>query len=1409
ESLTYAGNPVKEILLKVESILSQRTLKGKWRYLILAKPSIHNHVLIPNYQDIKIQYFCYYDEFECFQAIKVGRYEHRFHELVLLCPEAVPTEKKKVEAYIKCLPENIKGETTSGNYQGNNRHQQYNNQRQGNTQALTNAPAEQDQGPNVVMGTFLLNNRYATVLFDLGSDKSFMNTSFSHLIDIDPVRLNTSYEFELADGRVGSTNIVLKGCTINLVGHLFKIDLMPIELGTFDVIKGMDWLVEQDTVIVCGKKVVHVPYKNKTLVVKGDRGTSRLKVISCIKARKFIERGSQLFVAHVTEKEPQEKRIEDVPIIRVFPEVFPDDLPGLPPPWQVEFRIDLVPGAALVARAPYRSSPWGAPVLFVKKKDGSFRMCIDYRELNKLTVKNRYPLPRIDDLFDQLQGSSVYSKIDLQTGYHQLRIREEDIPITAFRTRYGHYEFRVMPFGLTNARAVFMDLMNRVCKPYLDKFVIVFIDDILIYSKDKEEHEKHLKTILELLKREQLYVKFSKCDFWLESVQFLGHVIDSEGVYVDPVKFAAIKNWATPTTSTEVRQFLGLAGYYRRFIKGFSLISKPLTKLTQKNKKFEWETETEEAFRMLNQKLCCAPILALPEGLDDFMKWERITMDFIIGLLRTLSGYDSIWVIVDRLTKFAHFLPVKTTDSMVKLTQLYLKEVFRRHGVPISIISNRDSKFTSRFWRSLQEALGTRLDMSTAYHPEMDGQIEFSYNNSYHASIKAKPFEALYGRKYRSPVGWSEPSEKLRRCKAQTVRIQRRGQGYAQGVAMERRDSFRKTWEVESFKILERIGSAAYKLELPRELQGIHNTFHVSNLKKCLSDESLSIPLDKVQLDDKLHFIEEPAEIMDREVKRLKQSYIPIVKTTSLGTSRQTVWQESHQAKVVMKNKKDKDQTLIHNKARLVAKGYAQEEGIDFEESFAPVARLEVVRLFVAYVAHKSFPIYQMDVKTAFLNGLLKEEVYVAQPDGFVDLDHLEKVYRFTKGAINPTLFTIRYGKDILLVQTYVDDIIFGSANPKYSKKFEKLMHSRFEMSLIGVMKFFLGLQIHQSLRGICINQAKYALEILKKHGMDKCDSIGTSLATKPKLDADLSGKPIDQTNYLSMIKSLIYLTSIRPELVHEDSGFELIAFSDSDQARCLDTRKSTSGGIQFLGDKLVRWMLKKQDCTAMSLAEAEYVALFMSCAQVMWMRTQLKYYGFNYNKIPVYCDSQSAIAISCNPVQHSRIKHINVGYHFIKEYVKRGSHDDISSSNKAKIKYLYTSGSKIQEKLKSQAEKCKCAPHLPINYNPMDDEPMWATDRVITLTSSSAITIPKTANKFAIKEAKTWLDELNEGTIKTIDEILEEDFDALLDEGSKILHSIKGTVLEEEIFSKFDKFIAMAANENYDSESDEEELKF
>ncbi|GKD70024.1 putative reverse transcriptase domain-containing protein [Tanacetum coccineum] len=318
---------------------------------------------------------------------------------------------------------------------------------------------------------------------------------------------------------------------------------MPIKLGSFNIVIGMDWLFKYHAKILCDEKVVHIPINGETLIIQGDQSKTRLSLISCIKTKRYISRGCQVFIAQVMEKKSDEKRLEDIPVVREFLEVFLEYLPGLPPVLQVEFQIDLVPGAAPIARAPYRLAPskmqelsnqlqelvdrvfirpstlpWGAHVLFIKKKDGSFRMCIDYQELNKLTIKNHYPLPRIDDLFDQLQGSSVYSKIDLRSGYHPLRIRDEDIPKTAFRTRYKHYEFQVMPFGLTNAPAVFMDLMNRVCKPYLDKFVILFIDDILIYTHNKEEYANHLRIILELLKKEKLYVKFSKCDFWIRIV---------------------------------------------------------------------------------------------------------------------------------------------------------------------------------------------------------------------------------------------------------------------------------------------------------------------------------------------------------------------------------------------------------------------------------------------------------------------------------------------------------------------------------------------------------------------------------------------------------------------------------------------------------------------------------------------------------------------------------------------------------------------------------------------------------------------------------------------------------------------------------------------------------------------------
>jgi len=301
--------------------------------------------------------------------------------------------------------------------------------------------------------------------------------------------------------------------------------------------------------------------------------------------------------------------LEDIKVVSEYPNVFLEDLPGMPPDRDIEFSIDLLPGTAPISKRPYRmdvkdlselkkqieellkkgfihpsSSPWGAPVIFVDKKDGSRRMCVDYRALNDVTIKNKYPLPRIEDLFDQMRGAMIFSKIDLRSGYHQLRIRLSDIPKTAFTTRYGLYEFTVMSFGLTNAPAYFMYLMNKVFMEYLDKFVVVFIDDILVFFKNKEEHEEHLRLVLQKLRENQLYAKLSKCDFWLREVSFLGHVISDGGIAVDPSKVQDVLNWNPPKNVSEIRSFLGLAGYYRRFIEGFSKIVKPLTSLLEKGK---------------------------------------------------------------------------------------------------------------------------------------------------------------------------------------------------------------------------------------------------------------------------------------------------------------------------------------------------------------------------------------------------------------------------------------------------------------------------------------------------------------------------------------------------------------------------------------------------------------------------------------------------------------------------------------------------------------------------------------------------------------------------------------------------------------------------------------------------------
>nr|AAV32173.1 putative polyprotein [Oryza sativa Japonica Group] len=937
---------------------------------------------------------------------------------------------------------------------------------------VNHASAEEAQAATeVVLGTFPVNSIPATVLFDSGATHSFISKKFVGMHGLIREELSTPMRVHTPGN--SSTSVQFSPSrTIEIQRSTFLANLILLESKDLDVILGMDWLTKFKGVIDCANRTVTLTNeKGETVVYKSPDSPKQGVSLNQIEAE-----------IPVDTVEKNLRKLEDIPIVSEYPEVFPEDLTTMPPKREIEFRIDLAPGTAPIYKRPYRmaanelaevkkqvdeqlqkgyirpsTSPWGAPVIFVEKKDKTKRMCVDYRALNEVTIKNKYPLPRIDDLFDQLKGAKVFSKIDLRSGYHQLRIREEDIPKTAFTTRYGLYECTVMSFGLTHAPAFFMNLMNKVFMEFLDKFVVVFIDDILIYSKSEEEHEQHLRLVLEKLKEHQLYAKFSKCDFWLTEVKFLGHVITAQGVAVDPSNVESVTKWTPPKTMSQIRSFLGLAGYYRRFIENFSRIARPMTQLLKKDEKFKWTAECDKSFEELKKKLVSAPVLILPDQMKDFQvycdasrhglgcvlmqegrvvayasrqlrphegnypthdlelaavvhalkiwrhylignrcevytdhknlnlrqrrwlelikdydmsihyhpgkanvvadalsrksyctalciegmceelrqefehlnvgivehgfvaalearptlvdqvraaqvndseiaelkknmrvgkardfhedehgtiwmgerlcvpddkelkdlilteahqtqysihpgstkmyqdlkekfwwvsmrreiaefvalcdvcqrvkaehqrpagllqplqipewKWEEIGMDFITGLPRTSSGHDSIWVVVDRLTKVAHFIPVHTTYTGKRLAELYLSRIMCLHGVPKKIVSDRGSQFTSKFWQKLQEELGTRLNFSTAYHPQTDGQTErvnqiledmlracaldfggawdkslpyaeFSYNNSYQASLQMAPFEALYGRKCRTPLFWDQTGER-------------------------------------------------------------------------------------------------------------------------------------------------------------------------------------------------------------------------------------------------------------------------------------------------------------------------------------------------------------------------------------------------------------------------------------------------------------------------------------------------------------------------------------------------------------------------------------------------------------------------------------------------------------------------
>nr|GEV19122.1 putative reverse transcriptase domain-containing protein [Tanacetum cinerariifolium] len=615
------------------------------------------------------------------------------------------------------------------------------------------------------------------------------------------------YNVELADGRIVGLNTIIRGCTINFLNHPFNIHLIPVELGSFDVIIGMDWLVKYHAVIIYAEKIVRIPFGDEILIVRGDESSNkhgtRLKIILYTEAQEYLTKGCHVFLANITATKDKDKskgkRLEDLPVVQEFLKVFPKDLPGIPPTRQVEFQIDLIPGAAPVARAPYRLAP-------SKMKELA-------EQLEELTDKG----------FIRPSSSPWGAPIDLRSGYHQLRVQEEDIPKTAFRTRYGHYEFKVMPFDLTNAPAVFMDLMNQVCKPYLDRFVIVFIDDILIYSKSKKEHEGHLRQILNLLKKEKIYAKFSKCEFRISRVQFLGHVIDCRGK----------ANVVADALSRKERVLLRVRALVMTI--GLDLPKQILKAQTETRKPENIKNEDVGGMLIENAK---NPEVIRTEKLE-----PSVDGTLCLNSRSWLPCYGNLRTVIMHESYKSNERTIQTLKDMLRACVIDFGNGWVKH-LPL---------------------------------------VKFSYNNNYHASIKAAPFEALYGRKCRSPMCWAEvgqvqltslelvqeTTERIIQIKQRIQTTRDRQKSYAdlkrKPMEFQVRDKVMlkvSPWKgvvrfgkrgklnpryVGPFKLLKKVRAVAYKLELPQELSRVYNIFHVSNLKKCYYDDPLVVLLEGLQ----------------------------------------------------------------------------------------------------------------------------------------------------------------------------------------------------------------------------------------------------------------------------------------------------------------------------------------------------------------------------------------------------------------------------------------------------------------------------------------------------------------------------------------------------------------------------------
>jgi hypothetical protein len=591
---------------------------------------------------------------------------------------------------------------------------------------------------------FYINAIPATILFDSGATHSFMSARYANTNEITLQNMKTPMIVITPKGPV-EANPMTHRLTLTIMGREFWATAIILDVSSIDLILGMSWLRKAKANILCGRGTVELTSP------KGERFQVQIAVTtSSRRAMFFID---EEFVG------------DNIRVVRDFPDVFPEELPGMPPEREVEFVIDLLPGTAPISKRPYQmfvkelqelkkqltelqeagyihpsSSPWGAPILFVHKKDGSQQMCVDYRSLNDVTIKNKYPLPCIDELFDQMRGARVFSKIDLRSGYHQMKIRPCDIPKTAFSTRYGLYEFTVMSFGLTNAPAYFMNLMNKVFMEYLYKFVVVFIDDILIYSKNDSEHEEHLRMVLQKLRDNQLYAKFTKCDLWLDEVHFLGHIISKGGIAVDLAKITAIMDWKTPSIVLEIQSFLGLAGYYRRFIEGFSKIAKPMTSLLEKGKEFKWTEECQESFDQLRSKLMAAPVLIMPnlqKNFDIYCDASRQGLGYVLMQEGHVITYASRQLRKHELNYPTHDLELAAVVHALKIWRHYIMgtkcRIYTDHKSLKYIFTQKDLNLRQCRWLELIKD----YDLEIHYHPGKANLVAdaLSLKGQVHAAI--------------------------------------------------------------------------------------------------------------------------------------------------------------------------------------------------------------------------------------------------------------------------------------------------------------------------------------------------------------------------------------------------------------------------------------------------------------------------------------------------------------------------------------------------------------------------------------------------------------------------------------------------------------------------------------------------